>query len=165
MRRLRENIDQVDSVLVKLLNQRAQWALDIGEVKKGANLPIYQPDREKAVLARVQQLNRGPLGEAAVQRLFERIIDGLDVPVIPVHLDQVWGSIFSFKDGKFFWKWPKRFFYPVTITFGSPLPAICARTNSAWLSLNAATANRTPGTLPYTIRAAFKNTAKLFCTS
>jgi chorismate mutase len=75
MTRLRENIDQVDSVLVKLLNQRAQWALDIGEVKKAADLPIYQPDREKAVLARVQQLNRGPLGQAAVQRLFERIID------------------------------------------------------------------------------------------
>ena len=79
MRRLRENIDQVDSVLVKLLNQRAQWALDIGEVKKGANLPIYQPDREKAVLARVQQLNRGPLGQAAVQRLFERIGENPDV--------------------------------------------------------------------------------------
>ena len=75
MKRLRENIDQVDSVLVKLLNQRAQWALEIGEVKKSADLPIYQPDREKAVLARVQQLNRGPLGQAAVQRLFERIID------------------------------------------------------------------------------------------
>ena len=75
MRRLRENIDQVDSVLVKLLNQRAQWALEIGEVKKEADLPIYQPDREKAVLARVQELNRGPLGQAAVQRLFERIID------------------------------------------------------------------------------------------
>jgi chorismate mutase len=75
MKRLRENIDQVDSVLVKLLNQRAQWALEIGEVKKEADLPIYQPDREKAVLARVQELNRGPLGQAAVQRLFERIID------------------------------------------------------------------------------------------
>ena len=75
MKRLRDNIDQVDSVLVKLLNQRAQWALDIGEVKKNANLPIYQPDREKAVIDRVQRLNRGPLGQAAVQRLFERIID------------------------------------------------------------------------------------------
>jgi chorismate mutase len=75
MKRLRENIDQVDSVLVKLLNQRAQWALEIGEVKREADLPIYQPDREKAVIARVQELNRGPLGQAAVQRLFERIID------------------------------------------------------------------------------------------
>jgi chorismate mutase len=75
MKRLRENIDQVDGVLVKLLNQRARWALEIGEVKKEAALPIYQPEREKEVLARVQSQNRGPLGEAALKRLFERIID------------------------------------------------------------------------------------------
>jgi acyl-[acyl-carrier-protein]-phospholipid O-acyltransferase/long-chain-fatty-acid--[acyl-carrier-protein] ligase len=55
------------------------------------------------------------------KRGFEKITSGLDVPVIPVHLDQVWGSIFSFKDGRFFWKWPSRLFYPVTITFGAPL--------------------------------------------
>jgi acyl-[acyl-carrier-protein]-phospholipid O-acyltransferase/long-chain-fatty-acid--[acyl-carrier-protein] ligase len=57
------------------------------------------------------------------KRGFEKIIEGIDVPIIPVHLDQVWGSIFSFKDGRFFWKWPARLFYPVTITFGKPLPA------------------------------------------
>ena len=57
------------------------------------------------------------------KRGFEKITAGLDVPVIPVHLDQVWGSIFSFKNGRFFWKWPARLFYPVTITFGAPLPA------------------------------------------
>ncbi len=53
----------------------------------------------------------------------ERIVEGLDVPVIPVHLDQVWGSIFSFKNGRFFWKWPERLPYPVTVSFGKPLPA------------------------------------------
>jgi acyl-[acyl-carrier-protein]-phospholipid O-acyltransferase/long-chain-fatty-acid--[acyl-carrier-protein] ligase len=57
------------------------------------------------------------------KRGFEKIVEDLNVPIIPVHLDQVWGSIFSFKDGKFFWKWPSRFFYPVTITFGAPLSA------------------------------------------
>src|SRR5262249_6639076 len=45
----------------------------------------------------------------------------LDIPVIPVHLDSVWGSIFSFEGGKFFWKWPKRIPYPVTVSFGAPL--------------------------------------------
>ena len=55
------------------------------------------------------------------KRGFEKIVKGLDVPVIPVHLDQVWGSIFSFKDGRFFWKWPKRIPYPVTVSFGAPL--------------------------------------------
>ncbi len=55
---------------------------------------------------------------------FERIVRGLDnVPIIPVHLDRVWGSIFSFKKGRFFWKWPDRFPYPVTVSFGKPLPA------------------------------------------
>ena len=54
------------------------------------------------------------------KRGFERIVEGLDVPIVPVHLDRVWGSIFSFKGGKFFWKWPKRFPYPVTVAFGAP---------------------------------------------
>ena len=52
---------------------------------------------------------------------FERIVEGLDVPVIPVHLDRLWGSIFSFERRKFFWKLPKRLPYPVTVTFGAPL--------------------------------------------
>jgi len=38
----------------------------------------------------------------------ERIVAGTDVPIIPVHLDRLWGSIFSFERGKFFWKLPKR---------------------------------------------------------
>jgi acyl-[acyl-carrier-protein]-phospholipid O-acyltransferase/long-chain-fatty-acid--[acyl-carrier-protein] ligase len=57
------------------------------------------------------------------RRGFEKIVAGLDVPVIPVHLDRVWGSIFSFKGGRFFWKLPERLRYPVTITFGAPLTA------------------------------------------
>jgi chorismate mutase len=73
--RLRQNIDTVDEVLVKLLNQRAKWAQEIGAVKKTAGIAIYQPDREAKVVAHVVGANRGPLESAAVQRLFERIID------------------------------------------------------------------------------------------
>ncbi len=57
------------------------------------------------------------------KRGLEKIVDGLDVPVVPVHLDRLWGSIFSFEGGKFFWKWPKRIPYPVTVSFGDPMPA------------------------------------------
>ena len=57
------------------------------------------------------------------KRGFERMVEGLDVPVIPVYLDRVWGSIFSFKRGKFFWKLPERLPYPVTVAFGAPLPS------------------------------------------
>ena len=57
------------------------------------------------------------------KRGFERIVEGLDVPIVPVYLDRVWGSIFSFKGGRFFWKWPVRIPYPVTVAFGQPLPS------------------------------------------
>jgi acyl-[acyl-carrier-protein]-phospholipid O-acyltransferase/long-chain-fatty-acid--[acyl-carrier-protein] ligase len=51
------------------------------------------------------------------------IVAGTGVPIVPVHLDRLWGSIFSFERGKFFWKWPKRIPYPVTVSFGRPLPS------------------------------------------
>lgn len=57
------------------------------------------------------------------KRGFERIVKDLDVPVIPVQLDRLWGSIFSYQNGKFFWKWPRRLPYPVTVSFGAPLPS------------------------------------------
>jgi acyl-[acyl-carrier-protein]-phospholipid O-acyltransferase/long-chain-fatty-acid--[acyl-carrier-protein] ligase len=57
------------------------------------------------------------------KRGMEKIVEGLDVPIIPVHLDRLWGSIFSFERGRFFWKWPKRIPYRVTVSFGAPMPA------------------------------------------
>ena len=57
------------------------------------------------------------------KRGFERIVNGLDVPVIPVHIDGIWGSIFSFKDGRWLWKLPRRIPYPVTVSFGKAMPS------------------------------------------
>jgi acyl-[acyl-carrier-protein]-phospholipid O-acyltransferase / long-chain-fatty-acid--[acyl-carrier-protein] ligase len=57
------------------------------------------------------------------KRGFEHIVKGLNVPVIPVCIDRIWGSVFSFKNGRFFWKWPERLPYPVTVSFGRPLPS------------------------------------------
>jgi acyl-[acyl-carrier-protein]-phospholipid O-acyltransferase / long-chain-fatty-acid--[acyl-carrier-protein] ligase len=57
------------------------------------------------------------------KRGFERIVEGLNAPIVPVYLDRVWGSIFSFKGGRFFWKWPVRIPYPVTVAFGRPMPS------------------------------------------
>jgi acyl-[acyl-carrier-protein]-phospholipid O-acyltransferase/long-chain-fatty-acid--[acyl-carrier-protein] ligase len=54
---------------------------------------------------------------------FERIMKGLDVPIIPIYLSGVWGSIFSFERGRFFWKWPTQIPYPVTVAFGQALPS------------------------------------------
>ncbi len=57
------------------------------------------------------------------RRGFEKIMKGLDAPIIPVFIDQVWGSVFSFAGGRFFWKWPRRFPFPITIGFGGPMPS------------------------------------------
>ena len=50
------------------------------------------------------------------------ILKGTDVPVIPVYLEGLWGSVFSFEGGRFFWKMPRKWPYPVTIRFGRPIP-------------------------------------------
>lgn len=53
----------------------------------------------------------------------ERISRNSQAPIIPVHLDNVWGSTFSFKKKKFFFKLPENIFRPVTISFGKLLPS------------------------------------------
>ena len=75
METLRRRIDAIDRRMVVLLNERAACAVALGGVKKERGLPIYQPAREEEVLRNVQTCNRGPLENAALRRLFERIID------------------------------------------------------------------------------------------
>ena len=75
---LRQQIDAIDDQLVRLLNERAARALEIGRIKRASGLPMYQPDRETQVLQRVRGASAacgGPLGPDAITRLFERIID------------------------------------------------------------------------------------------
>jgi chorismate mutase len=71
----RRRIDEIDKKLVELLNERSRCALEIGRLKQEAHIPLYQPDRENEVLANAESNNSGPLTDAAIRRLFERIID------------------------------------------------------------------------------------------
>jgi acyl-[acyl-carrier-protein]-phospholipid O-acyltransferase/long-chain-fatty-acid--[acyl-carrier-protein] ligase len=57
------------------------------------------------------------------RRGFEQVLKRAPAPVIPVCLDHVWGSIFSFRGGKVLWKWPQKLPYPVSIAFGQPMPS------------------------------------------
>jgi len=75
---LRSRIDIIDEQLVRLLNVRVACAVEVGRLKNEAGLPIYQPDRESQVLARVRESATalsGPLTAEAVVRIFERVID------------------------------------------------------------------------------------------
>lgn len=67
-------------------------------------------------LTRNGQLQQFKPGVLAVMR-------DLNAPLIPVYLDGLWGSIFSNRGGRFFWKWPRRWPYPVSVTFGRPVQA------------------------------------------
>jgi chorismate mutase len=70
----RREIDEIDAELLRLLNMRARLALKVGALKQAADLPFCDPDRERRVLRRLQQINCGPLDERAVDKVFRRII-------------------------------------------------------------------------------------------
>jgi len=55
------------------------------------------------------------------QRGFKHVRQGMRVPIIPVHLDRVWGNIFRCERGRFSFKWPRRTPYPATVSIGRPL--------------------------------------------
>ena len=70
----REQIDSLNIQIIELLNQRAKHALKIGEIKKQNNLPIYVPEREKAILEKVKSLNQGPMLNSDLQHIFKQIM-------------------------------------------------------------------------------------------
>ena len=71
----RKRIDEIDQQLLKLLNERSRCAVEIGHIKKAMKQPAWQPEREMEILRNVVKSNPGPLDDAAIRRLFERIID------------------------------------------------------------------------------------------
>jgi chorismate mutase len=71
----RQKIDELDVEIVRLINQRAEAARAIGEIKRKSDLPVYEPRREQDVFDRVRAANPGPLDDAELLHVYERIID------------------------------------------------------------------------------------------
>ena len=71
----RQKIDELDLEIVRLINRRAEAARQIGEIKRMAELPIYEPNREQEVFDRVRLANPGPLSDTELLHVYERIID------------------------------------------------------------------------------------------
>ena len=65
---LRAQVDELDRRIVELLNARARVVVEIGRLKQQSDTPVYAPDREKAILARLRELNDGPLPDRSVRR-------------------------------------------------------------------------------------------------
>ncbi len=72
---IRNEIDRLDDELLRIFNRRAALALEIGEIKKERRMAVYDPEREKGIFRRMQDRNPGPLENAAIVRLFERVVD------------------------------------------------------------------------------------------
>ncbi len=87
LQQLREQIDQLDDELLKLFNQRAALAQDVGHVKGGSL--VLRPEREAQVLQRLQDQNSGPLSKPAVAQLFTEVISqcrALEAPMKVAYL-------------------------------------------------------------------------------
>jgi chorismate mutase len=71
----RKKIDAMDEELVRLISKRAEAAKAIGELKRHSTLPVYEPARERDVFAHVKRVNPGPLADAELLHVYERIMD------------------------------------------------------------------------------------------
>lgn len=71
----RTQIDEIDRKLVKLMNDRAQCAIEIAEIKKQNKMNVVDPEREKNVFRNVENANTGPFESESLRRIFESIIE------------------------------------------------------------------------------------------
>jgi chorismate mutase len=71
----RSKIDELDEQIVRLISQRAAAAQAIGELKRTAQLPVYEPNREQTVFDHVRAVNPGPLADTEIVDIYQRIID------------------------------------------------------------------------------------------
>ena len=71
----RKKIDAIDQQIIRLLNERARAAQEIGRLKRNTDMPIYEPDRERVIYENVRRENSGPLPDLEVKHIYERIID------------------------------------------------------------------------------------------
>lgn len=97
--------------------KRVKESLDVAKahLQKGGTICIF-PEGELTRTGSMLPFRRG------VEKLIEGVASK-NVPIIPVYIDQVWGSIFSYERGKFFFKMPHEVPAKLSITFGRPLPA------------------------------------------
>jgi len=143
------HVTWIDGVLILLASSRPIRMIAYADYVKGGVIgwlsklfqiiPIKSGEGPKALVKSLNMardaLKNGELvcifAEGQISRTgellkFERgmikILKGTDAPVLPVYLDELWGSIFSYHGGKFFWKKPKYWPYPVTINFGTLMP-------------------------------------------
>ncbi len=160
------HVSFVDAILIAMANQRlirflmlrAYYELPVAGwfFRAMGCVPVSSSDGPKALAASFKKAREYMMSGEAVcifaegeisrhgqmqrfKRGFEAMVHGVDVPIVPVHLDQVWGSLFSFSEGRLLFKKPRGLPYKVTVSFGKPLPSTSSafEVRQAILSLGA----------------------------
>lgn len=72
---LRQGIDAIDAQILRLLAERLALVLEVGAWKREHGRPVYDPERERWILAQLAARAPAGLSESTVRRVFERIID------------------------------------------------------------------------------------------
>jgi chorismate mutase-like protein len=70
----RKKIDAIDQEILRLLNERARAAHEIGKIKETTHAAIYEPDRERIIFDKLYQANNGPLTHDDIQKIYVQII-------------------------------------------------------------------------------------------
>ncbi|MHC4173799.1 MAG: prephenate dehydratase [Planctomycetota bacterium] len=83
---LRQRIDELDHQLVQLLNERARVVVEIGKLKNKTDKPVYAPDREKEVFARIAEANKGPLPDRCLVAIWRELMSGSFVLERPLRI-------------------------------------------------------------------------------
>jgi chorismate mutase/prephenate dehydratase len=83
---LRQRIDELDDQLVQLLNERARIVVEIGKLKNKTDKPVYAPDREKEVFARIAEANKGPLPDRCIVAIWRELMSGSFVLERPLRI-------------------------------------------------------------------------------
>jgi chorismate mutase-like protein len=74
LKELRKKIDVINQEILVLLNERAEVVLEIGELKKENSMEVYDPGREKEIENKLVEINKGPLPDESVIKIFREII-------------------------------------------------------------------------------------------
>ncbi len=97
---------------IPITSRRAKDAMRLAAEKiRAGEIVCLFPEGELTRSGTLLRLRRG----------YEIIARQAEAPVVPVWMDQLWGSIFSNQGGRYFLKWPRHFPYPAAVEFGKPL--------------------------------------------
>jgi chorismate mutase / prephenate dehydratase len=71
---IRKKIDQIDTQVLELLNNRTEWAQAVGQIKKASGQAVFAPEREELLLSQLEKKNKGPISNPTLRAIYREIL-------------------------------------------------------------------------------------------